>query len=522
MVKPLNINELSVEQKIGQMLLARSNCIYNPADKKFVFNLIKNRSLGGIHLPSNKKIVSEFLAYADYPILVCDNMENGYRGNNSLQLPCQMAVGATNLEEYAYEFGRLTAIQAKADGLNVVFGPILDIAMNPLSNCVGPRSFGGNKELVAKMAIAAIKGYQDNGMIVTGKHFPGFGESAVDSHIGMVYLNGNRNSLIKRELYPYIKTIKEANLSGVMVGHIMVEKIDKKYPASISPKLIKLLRDVGFDGLVMTDSFAMVGLTNLFSLEKCHELAMAAGNDMVMTSYRIPMKTAYGWMLKAYRNGAISIKQIDNAVRRVIEAQTKTMKQPSQKIITDKDRKTAINMSEASITAVLNGVNSAAIPVNKKHLFILQVGNSFKDPQTQKSYTEDSGTKEFEQLIKESFPNSDIRKVNEFPSQVQIEATLSETMKYDSLVVIPFSRTEGYLGSSDLTQRLIALVSGISPKISAIVLFGNAYAARELPAVKRLIFAYEGENCFESAMKVLRGQIKPHGKLPVPVKLKKI
>ncbi|OGS23392.1 MAG: hypothetical protein A2297_05060 [Elusimicrobia bacterium RIFOXYB2_FULL_48_7] len=370
------------------------------------------------------------------------------------------------------------------------------------------------------MAIAAVKGYQGQGMIVTGKHYPGFGESAVDSHIGMVYLNCDEKLLFKRELYPYLKTIREAKLSGVMTGHIMVPKIDPKYPASISNKLIGILRNkLKFDGLIMTDSLAMVGMTNLFGLEECHGLAMAAGNDMVMTSYRIPTKEAYDYMMKAYKKGLVSLEQIDNAVRRVLAAQAKTLKAPEQKALTEKDRAIVVSISEKAITALLSEVKSAVIPAKDKHLFVLQVENSFTDPQTGKPFRDDPGgaanIENIIRIIKEQFPNSAIWKINDYPHRDQIEEALAESMKYDSVVMVAFSRTMQYTGSSDISQRLMAFISGVSHKLSCIILFGNAHAAREFPKVPRIIFGYEGGNSIESAFKVLSGKIKPTGKIPV-------
>jgi len=477
--------------------------------------MIAEKKLGGIHLGSNMDI-SEYLDAADYPILICDNMEFGFSAGSTKEVH-PLAVSAADSEENAYDWARNCAVEAKAKGFNVVFGPLVDIAMNPKSSCVGSRTFGGDKETVARIANAAIRGYQDNGMIVTAKHYPGFGESHVDSHIGMVYLKGDKGSLIKRDLYPYISAIKEADLSGVMVGHIMVPKIDPKYPATISQPLISLLREIGFDGLAMTDSFAMIGLTNMFGLRECHGMAMAAGNDMVMTSYRIKAMTAYEYMLEAFEKGVVTEEQINASVRRVIEAQNKTLKQPEQKELTEEDKSLSLRITEEAATAILNGVDSAAIATDKRHLFVVQTKNPFEDEQREGYKLEGRNMDYFTRRISEEFKNSDVILVNEFPSRRQMEDVCNISRDFESVVFVCFNKNIAYMGTSDLTRRTLSLIEGCAHKTSAVVIFGNPYAARELAPVRRIIFPYEGGYADETAIKVLTGELKPQGKLPLPV-----
>jgi beta-N-acetylhexosaminidase len=431
-----------------------------------------------------------------------------------------MALGALNDEEMAYEFGRLTAIGAKADGYNVVFGPIVDIAMNPLSSCVGPRAFAGNKELVARIANAAIRGYQDNGMVVTAKHFPGFGESPVDSHIGMVYLDADEKTLIERDLFPYISAIKNADLSGIMMGHIMVPKIDPEFPATISAKHIALMRKIGFDGLAMTDSLAMVGMTNRFGLKECHGLAMAAGIDMVMTSYRLSTKTAYGYMLEAYEKGMVTDEQINSAVRRVLAAQARTLIEPATPKLSDADKAIPVRIARESVAAVLDGVDSPAIDPMGKHLFLIEKGAIYEDPQTGELASETHDLTYMTNHIMAHFPNSKTYFISMFPSGSQIEHALVATMDYESVVAIVHNSSRAYRGSTDITRRMKALLDGISHKLSAILLFGNPHAAREFPKIPRVIFgfetyAYEDKNCEKAAIEILAGKAVAKGRLPL-------
>lgn len=522
-MQPLDVNSLSTEQKIGQMLLARNPI--NQSDFDFVIELIKNRSLGGIHI-SHKYVTDDYyvkdervildrvLETADYPILICEDMEYGYP-KGKVSMPYQMAIGATGSEELAYEYGRITAIEAKRDGYNVVFGPIVDIAENARSCCVGSRAYGGDKEMVARMAAASIRGYQDNGMIVSAKHFPGFGESEVDNHIGMVFLSGDERKLLEHEMYPYIYAMNHADLSGVMMGHIMIPRLDPVYPASISPKIIRLLRGVGYKGLVMTDSFAMIGMTNLVSLPACHKLAMAAGNDMVMTSYRIAARDAYGYMIDAYAEGLVSDEQISSAAQRVSEAQCKTLRRAHKADLDEHDLGITRAIAEQAVAAELNGVDKAAIDTSQRHLFVVQEGVLYRDPTSGEVRADRCDLTEATEALRSRFKQSDFMTLPEFPVKPQLEHLMATTLKYNSVVMVLANQSVSYTGSSDATQRMVSIIDGLRHKLEAVVLFGCPYAAREFGRIKRIIYGFDGKECQRVAALVLCGEHTPTGKIPV-------
>jgi beta-N-acetylhexosaminidase len=512
-MEPLKLEDLSAEQRIGQMLFARMP--RKEQNRRQALRLIRDHALGGLQLGPEQE-ADEFLAAADYPLLISDNMESGYEGPGAVALPCQQAIGAVGDEQAAYEWARIAALDAKAAGRNTVFGPILDVGINPLSCCVGPRSFGAEAEHVARLSAAAVRGYQDQGLVVTGKHFPGFGESAVDSHIGMVYLRADEPTLRRRDLLPYIRCIEQADLSGIMTGHIIADAIDPETPATLSKKVVDYLRDLGFDGLVLIDSLAMIGLTNLYGLPRCHEMAMAAGNDMILTSYRLSPDEAYEMMLAAYRKGAVTDEQVDAAVRRVLAAQRRTMK-PADGPPGDAERRKAAELSRRSITAVTTGGASAGIDPAGEHLFLVQVGNTFTDPETGEVHTEGDDPAPLLECIGRLFPNARTLQISDFPSREEMERACVATADADSVVALCRSRTKHYMGSSDLTRRMLSLLDGIVHRLSAVVVFGNAYASRELPRVPRLILGYEGGDAELAALEALAGRFLPQGNAPVDI-----
>ncbi|MFW6066467.1 MAG: glycoside hydrolase family 3 protein [Planctomycetota bacterium] len=511
-MKPLAVEDLTVEQKVGQMLFARRP--RNERNKRELLDMIHDRRLGGLHLSPHED-AGDYLSTADYPLLLADNMESGFEGPEATPLPCQQAIGAIGDPAAAADWARITAIDAKSAGRNTVFGPILDVARNPLSSCVGPRAFGANPELVARLAVETVREYQRQGMVVTAKHFPGFGQSPVDSHIGMVHMTGEKQTLLKRDLLPYQRCIEQADLSGVMVGHIIADDIDSEMPATLSPKVIDLLREMGFDGLVVTDSLAMIGLTSRFGLRRSHELAMAAGNDMIITSYRLSPAEAYGMMLNAYRKGCIGDEQLDASVARVLTAQQRTLTSVEQSGKGDADRQKAAELTRRSISAITSPGASPSIDPQAEHLFLLQVGNTFTDPQTGKVHAEGEDPAGLLDCVARLFGNSRVLRINDFPSRNQMERACVETTGAESVVAVCRSRTDHYMGSSELTRRMLALLDGIGNRLSAVVLLGNAYAARELPPAPRLILGYEGGDAPKAALEALAGVFQPRGTPPV-------
>jgi beta-N-acetylhexosaminidase len=522
----LDINDLSMEQKIGQLLLAR-----NPVDRRdyeAVLDLVRNRSLGGIHIAkryvradsyarNERELLERIVEAADYPILICEDMgDAAFESETEVSLPYQLAVGAAGSEELAYDYGKIIAIEARRKGYNLIFGPIFDIALNPQSCSVGARSFGGDSEIVARLGAAAVRGYQDHGVVVTAKHYPGFGESSVDSHIGMVYLHGDESLLLERELHPYLYAAKHADLSGIMTGHIMVPKVDPKLPASISPALIALLRRSGYDGLVVTDSFAMIGVTTLFPLHDCYRMAMQAGNDMVMASYRDPMADAYQVMVKAWRDGFVADDQVDAAARRVINAQNRTLTPPRQAEITSAEFAQADQIASGSIIAMLDGAAAASIDRAGEHLFIVQEGIVYRSPETQAIESESFDFSTFEETVRSRFPGSRIAHIPEFPSKSQIEHLLKTSLPFRSVVFVLGNKSASYTGSSDASKRMLAILDGLRPKVEAVVLFGNPYAAREFGRLKRLVLGFDGDACQRYAALTLAGEHEASGSLPLP------
>ena len=198
-----------------------------------------------------------------------------------------------------------------------------------------PRSFGPDENHVAKMATAMLKGYYDNGMFGAMKHWPGSTDLWRDGHVFKGQSKLTEDDILNSVIKPYLYAMENANLCGVMSGHGYFPAIDEKFPSSLSEKIIGILRSKGYDGLIFTDSFAMLGILQRFGEEKCYGLAIKAGNDMILPNYRTPLKKSYEYLLKAYNDGVFTEDRLNEAVARVIKAQNFTLKKASAATVSD-------------------------------------------------------------------------------------------------------------------------------------------------------------------------------------------
>ncbi|GAI37879.1 unnamed protein product, partial [marine sediment metagenome] len=246
------------------------------------------------------------------PLLITADLERGL-GNQltgGVHFPYNMALGATRSEELAYLDGKITALEARAAGIHQTYAPVVDVNNNADNPIINIRSFGETPELVSKLGTAFIRGCQDNGLIATAKHFPGHGDTDVDSHSRLVVINADKYRLNTVELPPFRAAI-EAGVRSIMIAHISVPVLDAEdTPATLSSNIISgLLREsLQFDGLVVTDAMEMGGITNEHSIVNAAVKTIQAGSDMIL----IPpdASLAQRGLMAAVKRGFISEERI--------------------------------------------------------------------------------------------------------------------------------------------------------------------------------------------------------------------
>jgi beta-N-acetylhexosaminidase len=348
---------MSLDEKIGQLISVGVNATFLNQESEAFQNLrrqVQENRIGGIILfrgPVYESVilVNRLQELAQRPLLVSADLEAGagMRFEDTVNLPWNMAVGATGNPDYARRQGELTAREARALGVEQIFAPVVDINNNAANPVINVRSYGEDPAQVARFAAAFIEGAQRGGVIATAKHFPGHGDTAVDSHRGLPVINVNSQRLNSVELVSFRAAIA-AKVGAVMTGHIGLPQLDpttvqplardargpKKptyadsevivenatLPATMSPVLTnRLLRgELGFDGLVVTDALDMSGLTIYFNQDEAAVRAIEAGADMLLKPS--DADACVRGLREAVRSGRLTEKRIEESARRILAA----------------------------------------------------------------------------------------------------------------------------------------------------------------------------------------------------------
>jgi beta-N-acetylhexosaminidase len=336
------LSTLSLRDKAAQMvwpwILGDYTAVDNTAWTR-VERLVREQKLGGVIIsvggPIDIAVKTNALQHAaTLPLLIGADLETGAafraRGGyfipNAIDLggatafPYQMGLGATRDTLLAYEMGRVTALEGRALGIHMAFAPVLDVNNNPKNPVIAARSFGENAQLVAAMGRSLIRGIQENGMLATAKHFPGHGDTEQNSHLELARVDASRERLDSVELLPFREAIK-TGVSGVMTFHGFLPALDTTpTAATLSPKImLDLLRkQMGFQGILVTDALDMNGVLGKATMGEVTQLAVAAGNDVLLMPTDVP--TAIDAVVSGVRSGRFTEARVDSSVRRLLIA----------------------------------------------------------------------------------------------------------------------------------------------------------------------------------------------------------
>lgn len=329
------ISKMTIEEKIGQMLIVSYRKPIMDDDLK---NILTTTKAGGFIFFSENfsdfqkttQLIKDISDTLDIPPFLAIDQEGGrvqrlktMNGVNIKNIPAMYEVGATNDVDYAYNVGREIALDLKKFGINLNFAPVMDVYSNPKNTVIGNRSFGSDPYLVSKMALSLGKGLLDNGITPVYKHFPGHGDTEVDSHVALPIVNKTKSELMKVELVPFIEAINN-NAEVIMVGHLAVPSITGDYkPASLSKEVITdlLKNELGYKNLVVTDALNMKAITDNYTDKEIYELAINAGVDiLLMPNNQID---AIKTIRELLNEGKITEKQIDIAVTKILNLKAK-------------------------------------------------------------------------------------------------------------------------------------------------------------------------------------------------------
>lgn len=476
------------------------------------------------------------------PLLFAADFERGVatRLMGTTNFPHAMAFGADGKAEDAENFGRITATEARAIGVHWNFFPDADVNSNPANPIINTRSFGEDPQQVGDLVTAYIKGAHEGGMLVTVKHFPGHGDTATDSHLGVASVNVDRSHLESIELPPFKQAIA-AGVDSVMVAHVTVPALDAdpNHVATISPTVVSdlLEKQLGFKGIVVTDALDMAGLTHLFAndIGRAAVEAFKAGNDLLI----IPadLGASYDSIVKAVRSGEIPKERLDRSVLKVLkikgslglnESRTVDLNALATTVGKPQDIAFGQQVADSAITLVRDnakvlplkskGTSKAGLPyMTREETHNQVVAVVFSD-----DVRSDSG-RAFGREFRARIPDArmiylDPRIAAGMSDEVLKAVDEAQTV-VTAVYVIP---TAGKIGNSmamaDATGALLQQLLDHAAAKTAVVAMGNPYLASDFPKIENYICTFSNATVSEvAAVKALFGEIPIHGHLPVTI-----
>ncbi len=337
------LHKMTVDEKIGQLLFTTYHGSFTATDSDAYRQLqhdVQDLHVGGFIVITHGSplgivksqayptavLANQLQSKSKLPLLIGADFERGtaMRYDEGTSFPTAMAVAAAGNPRDAYIMGKITTLEARATGVHWVYAPDSDVNNNPGNPIINTRSFGENPQRVAEFVSAFVKGVEDNGGLATAKHFPGHGDTAADSHIDLPVIRANRERLERLELVPFRAAIS-SGVSSVMTGHLSVPAIepDLNTPATLSQNILTglLRKELGYQGLIVTDAMEMGGITVRYAPGEAAVRAVAAGADCVLMS-PVP-DAAFEALQGAVKSGRISKERLDESVRRILQAKAR-------------------------------------------------------------------------------------------------------------------------------------------------------------------------------------------------------
>ena len=498
---------LSLEQRVAQMFVVELGGVRDPDG-------LARLGVGGFHVhrrtPPREVLAAtnRLQRAAPLPLLVAADFEWGVGtdASNFTSLPAAMAYGAADSEALTEAGGAVTALEARAIGVNVVWGPVADVNDNPLNPIINTRSFGGRPARVGALAAAFVRGLQGHGVLAALKHFPGHGNTDTDTHLDFASVPGDWDRLWRTELAPYRVALRERP-GFVMSTHLWARALDRAAtPATFSRRALSdVLRDsLGYDGLVTTDALNMGAVRKRYGFPDRVVLPVRAGADVVLFPPR--PREGIRAVVAAVERGEIPRAQIDASARRVLLAKARLGLHRSR--LADRDRLDrmlttvrgadfARALSRASVTVVRDG----GLPLAGRVALVQLAGFDAGGPMTR--------------LERDLRPESAVRVTRRGSGA---EAAAQAAARADVAVVA--LHLDVMQGRRELTagQRaaLRSVVAAGTPVV--LVVLGNPYAAAALPEAVGVVVAYDPTVRTASAVAdVLAGRQRATGRLPVEV-----
>jgi len=561
------LKRMTTEEKVGQLFMIWTRVTFmNEADPAWLTlrDSVKKYHVGGFCmsvpvdgavLMKNQpfeaaELLNRLQAWSDLPLIIAADFERGVsiRLYGATVFPHAMAFGAAGRLEDAEAFGRITALEARAIGVHWNFFPDADVNSNPANPIINTRSFGEDPHQVGEMVAAYIKGAHAGGMLTTVKHFPGHGDTATDSHLGVAQVTGDRARLDSVELPPFERAI-QAGVDSVMVAHVSVPTLepDSNRVATTSKLVVTdLLKDqLKFKGIVVTDALDMAGLTRMYAndIGRAAVEAFKAGNDVLLIP--VDLDASVRSMVQAVKNGEIPKSRLDSSVRKILELKASLSLEKAR--LTDMSKLPKIigkpenlgfgqHVADEAVTLVRD--NQQVLPLQAKptgttgtvlpYQGVVEVHNRLVVVIFSEDLRTDSG-RMLERQILARVPDAHVIYVDQRSAAGMSSDTLSAVDAAEHVIAAVYAiptagRATVLAGGSkgnaapDASTTLLSTILDHAAARTAVVAMGNPYLAQDFPSVQTYLCTFSNATVSEvAAVKAMFGEIPTHGHLPVTI-----
>ena len=517
------LSELSLEQKIGQLFLVA--LIGNTLTEEYKEHFLRHKMGNFIYFAHNLTDYASIRELSDslqattkessgIPAFISADQEGGmvvraYSG--ATQFPSNMAITASGMSDSIGKVGEMVGKELRALGINVNHAPVVDVNNNADNPIIGIRSYGDDPDLVAKMGVDYVHGLQKSGVMANAKHFPGHGDTNLDSHLDLPTIEHDMERLNKIEIPPF-KAVMANGVDSIMTAHIIFKAIDTEVPATLSHKIMTgFLRDrLGFEGLVITDCMTMNAIKNFYTMEKGCVMAIKAGVDILCLCAKSDVQAScYNAVLEAVKSGEIPMARLDEAVARILKYKQKYLVEMSGKDETQPMGKypehetLADEISAKSITLVKD--NKSLLPLTGKKVFIIS-------PAPTRTMVDD------ERILKqENFGvkaaaafGGEFAEISVDPSDDEIKTVLAKAEGHE---VILYASYNAMMNPGQI--RLYDALKAAGKKI-VVVSLRVPYDILKLQEADCYVATYEYTNrSIGNVIKALSGELEFAGKLPV-------
>lgn len=531
---------LTLRQKAAQLLAPWITGAYLAADSDAydrLRELVATHGIGGVVISIGPPLevaarINALQELADIPLLVTADMEHGpgqrldggivmpwgLRNGGGTRFPPVMALGAADDERLAYELGRITAIEARAVGIGMVLAPVVDVNNNPANPVINTRSYGADPHRVARLAAAQIRGLQEHGVYAVAKHFPGHGDTGIDSHIDLPTIPVDRARADSIELVPFRAAI-DAGVTGIMSAHITFPALaSDTVPATLSPRILTgLLQDeLGFYGLVISDALDMGAIVRRYGPDEAPVRAIEAGADLLLMP--ADLDRALDAIVAAVESGRLPESRIDHSVRKLLRLKAGLGLHERRSVPLDHvphlvggraHVAVADEVAARAITLVRD--RDHLVPVAKEHA--RAVGIVFAaDP-------DPLAGRAFHRTLAPAFRSFETFYLDPATPGARLDSIREQVRDADVVFVSTFVRVITGKGTIALPAEIAEFIAALDHERPTIVTsFGNPYLIQQFPGIGSYLLAWGPEEVAQrAAARAILGEVPITGTLPIEI-----